>query len=73
MERVKKRWLHKRWTDDVEENLKITGIRNWHIVARSEGMEATVHKRLGGLRRRRQRRKRKKRRRRRRRRRREGE
>jgi len=42
MEQVRKRWLQKRWTDDVEENLKIIGIRNWHIVARPEGMEKSI-------------------------------
>jgi len=42
MERIRKRRLQKRWTDDVEENLKITGIRNWHIVARPEGMEKSI-------------------------------
>jgi hypothetical protein len=42
MERIRKRWLKKQWTDDVEENLKINGIRNWHIVARPEGMEKII-------------------------------
>jgi hypothetical protein len=31
MEGIQKRRLQKRWTDDVEQNVKIIGIRNWHI------------------------------------------
>jgi hypothetical protein len=41
-EGIRKRRLQKRWTDDVEENLKIIRIRNWHIVARPEGMEKSI-------------------------------
>jgi hypothetical protein len=39
----------KRWVDEVEENLKITGIRNWHAVAKDRQewrkivLEAKVH------------------------------
>jgi len=42
MERIRKTRLQKRWIDDVEENLKLNGIRNWHIVARPEGMEKSI-------------------------------
>jgi hypothetical protein len=54
----------KGWIDDVEENLKITGIRNWHAVARDRKewkgivVEAKVHNGLQSLRRSRRRRKR---------------
>lgn len=41
MDGIRKRRLQKRWTDD-EENLKIIGIRNWHIMARPEGMEKSI-------------------------------
>jgi hypothetical protein len=30
VEGIRKRRLQKRWTDGVEEDLKIMGIRNWH-------------------------------------------
>jgi hypothetical protein len=33
MEGTRKR-PRKRWTDEVEEDLKIMGIRNWHAVAK---------------------------------------
>jgi hypothetical protein len=42
----------KRWIDEVEEDLKIMGIRNWHAVAkdrqqwRKTVLEAKVHNRL---------------------------
>ena len=36
MEGIRKRVRPgKRWTDDVEEDLKIMEIRNWHIIARN--------------------------------------
>jgi hypothetical protein len=40
---------HKRWIDEVEEDLKIMGIRNWHAVAKDRQecrkivLEAKVH------------------------------
>jgi hypothetical protein len=45
----KKRKTRKRWIDEVEEDLKIMGIRNWHAVAKDRQewrkivLEAKVH------------------------------
>jgi hypothetical protein len=47
MEGTRKR--RKRWIDEVEEDLKIMGIRNWHAVAKDSQewrkivLEAKVH------------------------------
>jgi hypothetical protein len=53
MEGTRKRGSpHKRWIDEVEEDLKIMGIRNWHSVAKDRQewrkilLEAQVHKGL---------------------------
>jgi hypothetical protein len=49
MERKRKRRPRKRWTGEVEEDLKIIGIRNWHAVAKDRQewrkivLEAKVH------------------------------
>jgi hypothetical protein len=65
MEGIRKRGRpYKRWIDEVEEDLKIMGIRNWHAVAKDHQewrkivLEADVHNRLYCSRRRRRRRRR---------------
>jgi hypothetical protein len=53
MEGTRKRGIpRKRWIDEVGEDLKVMGIKNWHAVAkdrqewRKTALEAKVHNRL---------------------------
>ena len=58
----KRRRSRKRWTDELEEDLKIMGVRNWHTATgdwkecRWILLEAKVHRETWCLRRRRRRR-----------------